>query len=156
ESPPGAGDRLCRLDRSVDRRAPALRNSDQRPLCRSDEGQAAARAGAGGSVAYRLRPRAHSARHLDDPRHAVALRADALTAHARSQSFRYRPSLVVWSGGSGKIAVEGEPLLPGRDHHLLAVLDTTGENELGERILHRFLDHALERAGAIGGVVTFL
>ena len=48
EGPPGTGDRLCRLDRAVDRRAPALRDSDQRPLRRSDEDQAAARPGAGG------------------------------------------------------------------------------------------------------------
>src|SRR4029453_1453904 len=59
---------------------PAFRNSDQRPLRRSDEGQAAARAGAGGRVARRLRAGTHAARHHDDARPAFALRADALPA----------------------------------------------------------------------------
>ena len=47
--PPGPGDRLCRLDRPVDRRPCALRNPGQWPLRRSHAHQAAARAGARGS-----------------------------------------------------------------------------------------------------------
>ncbi len=70
EGAPGPGDRLCRLDRAVDRRAPALRDSDQRPLRRSDEDQAAARPRAGGRDACRLRAGAQPARHHDDARHA--------------------------------------------------------------------------------------
>ncbi len=40
--------------------------SDQRPVRRSDEDQAAARPRAGGHAARRLRPGAHAARHHDD------------------------------------------------------------------------------------------
>ena len=44
--PPGPGDRLCRLDRPLDRPACPLRDPGERPLRRSAAGQAAARPGA--------------------------------------------------------------------------------------------------------------
>src|SRR5579872_906373 len=42
-----------------------------------------------------------------------------------------------------KLAVEGQALLAGRDGDVFAILDRTGEDHPGERILHRFLDDAL-------------
>ncbi len=77
ESAPGPGDRLCRLDRPVDRRPPALRNPDQRPLRRSDEDQAAARPRARRYAARRLRAGTRPARHHDDPRLALRRRGSA-------------------------------------------------------------------------------
>ena len=60
--PPGPGDRLCRLDRPLDRPARALRDPRQRPLRRSAARQAAAR-----PRARRRRPRRlrEGARPLD-------------------------------------------------------------------------------------------
>src|SRR5262249_59535699 len=75
----GTGDRLRRLDRTIDRGTPALRDSHQRTLRRSDEDQAAARPGTRGRAARRLRSGTHPARRHVDPRHPVALRADPLT-----------------------------------------------------------------------------
>src|SRR5580704_2130579 len=81
---------------------------------------------------------------------------------APSTELQWSPSpAIAWAegllrrGGNGR-AVEDQALLARGDHHLLAVLDLAGENELGQRILHRFLDHALERAGAVGRVIAFL
>ena len=39
-------------------------------------------------------------------------------------------------------AIERKSVAAGGDLHRLAILDLAGEDELGERILHRFLDHA--------------
>src|SRR5206468_12287976 len=55
-----------------------------------------------------------------------------------------------------ELAVEREPLLAGRDYDPVAVLHMTGEDLVGERILHRLLDHPLERTRAIGRVPAFL
>src|SRR3989304_5313384 len=51
-----------------------------------------------------------------------------------------------------ELAVEGEALLAGRDGDRLAVLDGACQDHLGERVLHRLLDHALQRTRAIGGI----
>ena len=71
--PPGSGDRVCGLDRALDRRASALRDPGERPLRRPDEGQAAARPRARRNPARRLRSGARAA-----GRHAAACTADAL------------------------------------------------------------------------------
>src|SRR5205807_6911733 len=60
-----------------------------------------------------------------------------------------------WLRRCGELAVKRQPLPPGRDDDLVAVLHRPGEDLLGERVLHRFLDHALERARAVGGVQPF-
>ena len=70
--PPGPGDRLCGIDRPVDRLARALRDHDQRPFCRSDEGQAAARPRARRPGACQLRGAARQARSAPGPRRAAA------------------------------------------------------------------------------------
>src|SRR5690348_6224379 len=59
-------------------------------------------------------------------------------------------------GGRRRLAVEHEPLGLRADRDAVAVLDAAGENELGERILHRLLDHALERARAVSGIPALL
>src|SRR5262245_14130674 len=56
----------------------------------------------------------------------------------------------------GELAVEREPLLAGRDHDPVAVLHLAGEDLLGERVLYRLLDHALERTRPIGRVPALL
>ena len=43
-----------------------------------------------------------------------------------------------------------------RGGHRLAILDGAGEDRLGQRILHRFLDDALERTRPIGRVIALL
>src|ERR1041385_8312176 len=55
-----------------------------------------------------------------------------------------------------RLAIEGERLLAGRDRdlHGLAVLHLAGENQLGERVLHGLLDHALQGTRAIGRVIA--
>ncbi len=58
-------------------------------------------------------------------------------------------------GGDSR-AVEHEPVAAGRDLHRLAVLDLAGQDELGERILHRFLDHAFERPRAVSRIVALV
>ena len=63
---PGPGDRLCRLDRPLDRRAPALRNPGQRPLRRPDAHQAAARPRAGRDVLAGFEQERDAARQHDD------------------------------------------------------------------------------------------
>ena len=57
-----------------------------------------------------------------------------------------------------RLAVEGEALLARRDRdlHDLAVLHLAGEDQLGERILHRLLDRALQRTRPIGRVVALV
>src|SRR5229473_1997561 len=65
---PGADHRLCRLDGTVDRRSPPLRDHGERPLRRSDAHQAAARPRAGRPGARRLRARARAARSAAQPR----------------------------------------------------------------------------------------
>ena len=53
-------------------------------------------------------------------------------------------------------AVEHEAVLAGGDLHRLAVMDLAGKHHLGERILHIFLDDALQGPRAIGRVVALL
>ena len=55
-----------------------------------------------------------------------------------------------------RLAVEGQALLAGRDRDRLAVVDLAGEDQLGERVLHRLLDHALQRARAVGRILALL
>ncbi len=64
---PGPGDRLRRLDRSLHRLAPPLRNPDQRPLRRPDAHQAAARPRTARPDHGRLRSRARPHRQHHDP-----------------------------------------------------------------------------------------
>ena len=40
------------------------------------------------------------------------------------------------------------------DWHRIAILDRTREDEFGQRILHVFLDHALERTRPVGGIIA--
>src|SRR5262249_1619520 len=56
----------------------------------------------------------------------------------------------------GRLAVDHESVGTGGDHGALAVLDAPRKNERGERILHRFLDHPLERPGAVGRIPALL
>jgi hypothetical protein len=56
--------------------------------------------------------------------------------------------------GLGGFAVEHQPVLAGGDVHRLAVMDLAREHHLGERVLHVFLDHALERPRAVSRVVA--
>ena len=62
---PGPVDRLCGIDRPVDRRPRALRDPGEWPLRRSDAHQAAARPRAGRPGAGLLRARARPHRHHD-------------------------------------------------------------------------------------------
>ena len=58
--------------------------------------------------------------------------------------------------GLGGGAIEHEPVLGGGDLHRLAVMDLAGEHHLGERVLHIFLDDALQGPRAIGRVIALL
>ena len=55
-----------------------------------------------------------------------------------------------------RVAVEGEAELVAGDDDLLAVLDGAGQDHLRERVLHRLLDHALQRPCAIGRIPALL
>src|SRR5215471_14252409 len=59
-------------------------------------------------------------------------------------------------GGRRRLAVEDEALRLDADRHAISVFDLAGQDQLGERILHRLLDHALERARAIGRIPTLV
>src|SRR6202011_1381198 len=61
-----------------------------------------------------------------------------------------------WLRGLRQHTIKREALFAGGDHHPLAVLHATAEHELGEGILHRFLNDALERPRAIGGIPALL
>src|SRR5581483_9981193 len=127
--------------------APSLRDFGQRPLRRPNAHQIAARSCARGPDACRLRERARAPRwHHGTQAGARCLERDnralAGTAHAVLTSLSCLSDL----------AVEGEPQLVAGYDNLLAVSDLAGKNHFGERILHGFLDHALQRARAIGRV----
>ena len=92
-------DRLCRLDRAIDRLASALRNSGEWTLRRSHAHQAAARARAGRSAARRLRTGARPARRHGEPRRRP---------HGGRHS-RARPTRTATRGGKAV----GSPLLAG-------------------------------------------
>jgi murein DD-endopeptidase MepM/ murein hydrolase activator NlpD len=138
----GPGDRLCRLDRPLDRLAPALRDFGQRPLRRSDANQAPARPCPRRPDARGLRKGTRAARWHHGPQAGTRC--------------------LEWSGGTlnalrclRELAVERQPQLVAGDIDFLAVLDLPGKDHLGKRILHRFLDHALERTCSIGRVPAF-
>ncbi len=78
---PGPDHRLRRLDRPVDRIARAFRDHRQRPLRRSDAGQAAARPRARRRHAGELREGPHPARRRAGGRAAVACRTGQITEH---------------------------------------------------------------------------
>ena len=103
-----------------------------------------------GPLLASFEPRARAARQHHGARHARAPRVAA--ADRRQYGRRPQPGIWPVSGRRGELAVEGEALLAGRDDNLLAVLDAAGQDHLGQRILHRLLDHALERPRAIGRV----
>ena len=92
ESAAGPGHRLRRLDRHVDRLARAFRNSHQRPLRRSDEGQAAAR-----PRARRRDARANSRRIATSSTPCWR----ALTAGARRAGALASSPSPLWGGGWG-------------------------------------------------------
>ena len=54
--------------------------------------------------------------------------------------------------------LKARPCLPRATETLtrLAVLDLAGQDQLGERVLHRLLDHALQRPRAVGRVVALV
>ena len=107
----GTVDRLRRLDRPVDRRARALRNSGQRPLRRSDAHQTAARPRARRADARDVRERTRPARRHDDP-HAVARCAGAsnpTATPASGGSSRERPPFSV---GAQMLEPGAPPTIP--------------------------------------------
>ena len=53
---------------------------------------------------------------------------------------------------SASLPLKVSPCLPAEIDDLLAILDLAGQNHFGQRILHRLLDHAFERTGAVGGI----
>ena len=53
-------------------------------------------------------------------------------------------------------AIDHQPILARRHLHRLAVMHLALQDHLGERVLHIFLDRALQRPGAIGRVVALL
>src|SRR5215468_608629 len=59
-------------------------------------------------------------------------------------------------GRRGKLAVEGQTLPASRDRNLLAVLDLSGKDHFGERVLHFLLDDALERPRSISRVIALV
>ncbi len=91
------GDRLRRLDRPVHRLAPALRNSGQRPLRRSDAHQAAARPRAGRPDAGGLRAGTRAARR----HHGAQARARRLERAGDYGKFQFSClSFRSWPGSS--------------------------------------------------------
>ena len=80
-----------------------------------------------------------------------AQRAGSLLCRIMCASGSTKPSL----RRRCNLAVELQSLLAGADHDLLAVLDAAGEDHFRQRILHRLLDHALERPRAVGRIPAF-
>src|SRR6516165_208600 len=54
------------------------------------------------------------------------------------------------------LVVDHEAVLVGGDLHRLTLVDLALQNQLGERVLHILLDHALQRPRAVSRVVALL
>jgi|SRR5450631_1992959 hypothetical protein len=69
---------------------------------------------------------------------------------------RFPPTRSVSSGHASHRSVSDEKaIFAGADDDLLAVVDLSGEDQFGQRILHIFLNYPLQWPRAIGWIIAF-
>src|SRR5919198_2198286 len=86
-----------------------------------------------------------------------AMRRPKTVARAAVKAFDAaggRPKDRLSSGGPNRLPIDNKRTVAHRQPHRFAVLHHPGEDLLGKRILHMFLDHALQGPRAVGRIIA--